>query len=136
MSVEGIWQALKVFERADIDLSKMQIKMTSMRGLKRSARSLGPVRGHRAGIYGETLLDYRIARQRLYLPAYHWVLEHRLSDLVLQLRRLGEEVPVVLLDDETNTDVDDLTRPLSHAGLIVRYRTGTWPDAANHGRVV
>jgi len=48
MSVEGIWQALKVFEHADMALSKMRI--ASMSGIKRSARSFGPVHGHRAGV--------------------------------------------------------------------------------------
>lgn len=129
MSVEGIWQALKVFERSDVDLTKMQI--TSMTGLKRSARSFGRVLGHRAGVQGETLLDYHTARRRIYLPAYRWVLEHCLSDLIAELRHLGEESSVVLLDYETNTDLDNLARPLSHAGLIVRYLTGTWPDAAD-----
>ncbi len=126
MSVEGIWQALKVFEHADVDLTKMRI--SSMTGLKRSARSLGRVLGHRAGVHGDTLLGYRTARRRIYLPAYRWVLEHRLSDLIVQLRHLGDNSPVVLLDYATNTDLDDLTRPLSHAGLIVRYLTATWPD--------
>lgn len=129
MSVEGIWQALKVFERADVDLSKMTI--ITMRGLKRSTRSFGAVLGHRAGIHGTALLDYRTARRRIYLPAYRWVLEHRLSDLTGRLQRLSEQAPVVLLDYETNTDIDDLTRPLSHAGLIVRYLTGIWPECGD-----
>ncbi len=134
MSVEGIWQALKVFEHADVDFSKMRV--TSMSGLKRSARSFGPVHGHRAGVHGEVLLDYQTARRRIYLPAYRWVLDHRLRDLVSDLQRLGEEARVMLLDYETNTDLDDLTRPLSHAGLIVRYLTDTWPDSPDERRAV
>ena len=47
-SVEGIWQALKVFEHADIDPAKLQV--TTMRGLKRTARRYGPVQGHRAAL--------------------------------------------------------------------------------------
>jgi len=47
-SVEGIWQALKVFETAGVDESKLGV--TTMRGLKRTARRLGAVRGHRAGL--------------------------------------------------------------------------------------
>jgi hypothetical protein len=34
---------------------------------------------------------------------------------------------VVLLDYETNTDLDDLSRPLSHAALVVRYLDSCWP---------
>lgn len=131
MSVEGIWQALKVFERTDVDLAKLSIN--SMTGLKRSARSFGRVLGHRAGVHGDALLDYRTARQSIYPPAYRWVLDHRLGDLIVQLRHLGEASPVVFLDYETNTDIDNLARPLSHAGLIVRYLTGTWPDGTSKG---
>src|SRR5690242_21207159 len=55
-SVEGIWQGLKVFARQDVDPSKLA--NTTMRGLKRSARQLGAVLGHRAGIEGDRLLAY------------------------------------------------------------------------------
>ncbi|MFD0853545.1 DUF6939 family protein [Actinomadura adrarensis] len=44
-SVEGIWQALKVFDGEDVDASKLEI--TAMRGLKRTVRKHGAVRGHR-----------------------------------------------------------------------------------------
>jgi hypothetical protein len=124
-SVEGIWQGLKVFERADVDLGKLT--NTTMRGLKRSVRSYGAVRGHRAGVAGSELLDYATARRRIYLPAYRWVLDHCLQTELAELRRLGAEGTVVLLDYETNTDLDDLSRPLAHATLIARYLDGTWP---------
>src|SRR5690349_19405276 len=45
-SVEGVWQGLKVFEREDIDLTKLKIK--NMTGIKRSAGARrGRVLGHR-----------------------------------------------------------------------------------------
>ena len=128
MSVEGIWQGLKVFERADVDLSKMAI--TTMAGLKRSSRTFGPVRGHRAGLAGERLLSYREARRAIYLPSYRWVLENRLRELLDQMRGLSAAGDVVLLDYETNCDIDDLLRPLSHAGLVKRYLEGAWPNEA------
>jgi hypothetical protein len=124
-SVEGIWQALKVFETAGVDESKLGV--TTMRGLKRTARRLGAVRGHRAGLGGDRLLPYLEARTAIYLPAYLWVLEHRLGDEVAELRRLAAAAPVVLLDYETSTDVGDPARPLSHAGLVAAYAAGTWP---------
>lgn len=123
MSVEGIWQGLKVFESADIDPAKMNT--TSMHGLKRSSRKYGKVLGHRAG---ERLLSYAEARRAIYLPTYRWVLENRLPDQVADLQQLGAEQLVVLLDYETNCDIDDLSRPLSHAGLIKRYLEGDWPE--------
>ena len=118
-SVEGLWQALKVFEGSDVDPSKLAV--TSMKGLKRTVRRFGQVRGHRAGLAGEHLLDYRTARQEIYLPAYRWVLEHRLRVEVARLHELAESADVVLLDYTTNGDVDDLSTPLSHAALVVDH---------------
>jgi hypothetical protein len=120
-SVEGIWQGLKVFERADVDPGKLRV--TSMSGLKRTTRRYGPVRGHRAGLRGAELLDYRTARRQIYLPSFRWVLSHRVPDLVDELRRLaaGE---LVLLDYTTNGDPDDASTPLSHAALIAHHLSG------------
>jgi hypothetical protein len=123
-SVEGIWQALKVFEQSDVDPAKLSV--TSMTGLKRTVRRLGPVRGHRAGLHGKTLLDYAAARRAIYLPAYRWVLEHRLTDEVERLRELAGH-GVVLLDYTTNGDPADTSSPLSHAALLARHLTGDWP---------
>jgi hypothetical protein len=124
-SVEGLWQGLKVFEREDVDPRKWAI--TNLRGLKRSGRSRGAVLGHRFGIDSPILLGYRDARRQIYLPAYRWVLEHRLAAEVGKLRELAAAGPVVLLDFETNGDVDDLSSPLSHAALVKRYLEDDWP---------
>ncbi len=125
-SVEGLWQGLKVFERAEVDPGKLGI--TSMKGLKRTVRRYGMCLGHRRDFeHDDVLLDYLEARRAIYLPAYRWVLEHRLSDLVDQLREQGAARTVVLLDYETNVDVDDPRRPLSHAGLVAAWIEGRWP---------
>lgn len=125
-SVEGIWQGLKVFERADIDPSRFHI--TTMKNLKRSVRTYGKVLGHRQGVTSEQLLAYAEARRTIYLPSYHWVLTHYLQDLLTDLQALEQERTVVLLDYETNCDLANLSRPLSHAGLIKRYLEGQWPQ--------
>jgi hypothetical protein len=44
------------------------------------------------------------------------------------LATLAEAQPVVLLDYETNTDIDNLRKPLSHAALIIKYLTNSWPQ--------
>lgn len=126
-SVEGIWQGLKVFETSDVDPTRFDV--TSMSGLKRTTRTLGPVLGHRPGLSGTVLLPYLEARLRIYLPTYRHVLEHRARDIVEVLRRMSSEGPVVLLDYETNTNVTDLARPLSHASLVARFVLGEWPDS-------
>ncbi|GAA3949126.1 hypothetical protein GCM10023085_34530 [Actinomadura viridis] len=125
-SVEGVWQALKVFESADVDAAKLGVR--TMKGLKRTVRKHGPVRGHRDGLHGDRLLDYRTARRRIYLPTYRWALENRTRDLVERLRGLSGDGDVLLLDYTTNGDVDDLATPLSHAALIRLYVEGRWPE--------
>ena len=93
-------------------------------GIKRSGRSRGAVRGHRYGAGGDVLLGYREARYRVYLPAYRWVLENRLTAEIEQLRESARGRVVVLLDYETNGDADDLSALLSHAALVKCYLEG------------
>jgi hypothetical protein len=131
MSVEGIWEGLKVFENADVDPSKFGT--TDMKGVKRSSRTLGQVLGHRDGVCGARLMDYRQARRRIYVPSYRWVLENRLAILVQELRSLGQNAEVILLDYETQEHLNDLSRPLSHAGLVIRWVEGTWLGQRNAG---
>lgn len=115
-SVEGIWQGLKVFKGHDVDKSKFQV--TSMKGLKRTVRRFGVPKGHRKGVNGEELLDYITARKLIYLPAYRWVLDNQLSKEIKELKMLAAEKPLVLLDYETNGNVDNPDKPLSHAQLV------------------
>ena len=124
-SVEGLWQGLKVFENEDIDPSRWQV--TNMRGIKRAGRTRGKVLGHRFGVGSDVLLGYRDARYRIYLPAYRWVLENRLTEEVKRLREEVADRLVVLLDYETNGDVEDLSRPLSHAALVRYFLQEKWP---------
>lgn len=129
-SVEGIWQGLKVFETEDLDLSKFSV--TTMSGLKRSVRTRGKVLGHRAGVLSQNLLGYREARYKIYLPAYKWALDHRLQDELQMLRDRSQSTMVVLLDYETNGEIDNLKSPLSHAALIVKYLENNWPKEPEH----
>ena len=90
MSVEGIWQGLKVFEQADVDSSKFAI--TTMKGLKRSTRKFGKILGHRKGMTGDQLLAYVEARTAIYLPTYQWVLEHCLRRLAIRTDRHSQQL--------------------------------------------
>lgn len=124
-SVEGIWQGLKVFETADIDTA--QFENTSMKNIKRTTRKNGRIIGHRNGVNGQDILSYHEARYKIYLPSYLWVLENCLQNEVKQLKELGSNELVVLLDYETNCDVDNLSKPLSHAGLVKAYLENHYP---------
>ncbi len=125
-SVEGIWQALKVFESSDVDLTKLSIK--NMKGLKRTVKKFGKVLGHREGVQGNRLLPYIEARIKIYLPCYRWVLENRLQAELDELRDLCISNEVILLDYEKNCDVFDESRPLSHAGLVRAFLLDEWPS--------
>jgi hypothetical protein len=116
-----------VFEHEDIDPSRWEI--SDMRGIKRAGRTRGKVLGHRFGVGSDRLLGYRDARYQIYLPAYRWVLENRLAAEVKRLQDESKRRAVVLLDYEVNGDVEDLSRPLSHAALVKCYLEGKWPSA-------
>ena len=123
-SVEGIWQGLKVFEGQGIDIDT--IKNDTMKNIKRTVRRFGPCKGHRLG---SELLGYLDARKRIYLPTYRWVRENKIPGLIKYLRKKSEEgQTIVLLDYETNADVNDLSKPLSHASLIKAMVENNYPE--------
>ena len=118
-SVEGIWQGLKVFEHEGVSYKTLQNK--SMTGLKRTQRTCGKCIGHQKGLTSTELLDYLEARKQIYVPTYQWVLEHRCKALMQRLMAMSHEGVVVLLDYDTNGNIDDASKPLSHASLIVAH---------------
>lgn len=130
-SVEAIWQGLKVFEHEDVD--EALLDDMSFHRRKRGGPARGQVLGHRAGIGGERLLGIAEARRLIYLPAYRWMLQHCVPELVERLRRLSKGGLVTLLDYDTNADIDNLSKPLSHAALIIHYINGTWPTETDGG---
>lgn len=114
--VEGIWQGLKTFEGEGIDTDTLNNR--KMKNIKRTTRTHGRCLGHQ---YEGKLIGYLTARHQIYLPAYQWVLENKLSELTRRLKRLSQTRTVVLLDYETNGDVNDASKPLSHASLVKAF---------------
>lgn len=123
--VEAIWQGLKVFESSDIDTTLFQ--NNTMRNMKRTVRKFGKPLGHRKGVHGTELLGYIEARHQIYLPAYKWVLENKVAHIIARLREASKTKTIVLLDYATNCDVDDPSKPLSHAFLVKAYAEGLYP---------
>lgn len=123
--VEAIWQGLKVFENYDVDTSLFS--NDTMRGLKRTVRKYGTPLGHRKGVNGIELLGYIEARKQIYIPTYKWVLENKVKDIIDRLREASKTKTIVLLDYDTNADVNNPSRPLSHASLIKAYAEGIYP---------
>jgi len=131
-SVEGIWQGLKVFEREGVDIKTMHNK--SMKDIKRTTKVHGKILGHRRGVTGE-LMDYMTARKELYVPMYNWVLENKCMDLCKKIMSISETNKVVLLDYETNCNIEDITKPLSHASLIKSFVEKMQTDIVSDGGI-
>lgn len=123
--VEAIWQGLKVFEHHGIDISLFQ--NDTMRNIKRSVKKYGMPLGHQKGVNGTELLGYIDARKQIYIPTYKWVLENKVKYIIDRLRDASETKTIVLLDYDTNADVDNPNKPLSHASLVKAYAEGIYP---------
>lgn len=123
--VEAIWQGLKVFEGADVDTSLFY--NDTMKDLKRTVRRFGKPLGHRKGVNGSELLGYIEARKQIYIPTYKWVLENKVPGIIEKLREASKTKTIVLLDYDTNSDVENAKKPLSHASLIKAYAEGKYP---------
>lgn len=126
MCVEAIWQGLKVFESADVDVE--MFRNGTMKNIKRTVRRFGKPLGHRKGVNGTELLGYIEARKQIYIPTYRWVLENKVASIIERLKRASEEgKTIVLLDYDTNADVENGKTPLSHASLVKAYVEGVYP---------
>lgn len=124
--VEAIWQGLKVFEGSDVDTQMFQ--NDTMKNIKRTVRRFGKPLGHRKGVNGVELLNYIEARKLIYIPTYRWVLENKVFDIIERLRDASNSgKTIVLLDYDTNADVENAKKPLSHASLIKAYVEGIYP---------
>jgi len=128
-TVEGIWQGLKVFENESIDTSKFTIK--NMKGIKRTVRKFGVPLGHQKGVNGTELLDYITARKLIYLKAYASVLQVNTKSIIESLKDDAYRQDIVLLDFDTNDDIENQRKPLSHASLIKKHLEYRFPDLKN-----
>lgn len=129
--VEGIWQGLKVFENEGIDASMFH--NGSMRNIKRTVRTHGKVLGHQKGVYSSEILGYVEAKHQIYIPAFKWVLENRVANIIKRLKDASINKTIVLLDYNTCCDVDSASKPLSHAYLIKAYAEGLYPFGPKPG---
>lgn len=123
--VEAIWQGLKVFESCDVDVE--MFNNDTMKNIKRTVRRFGKPLGHRKGVNGTELLGYIEARKLIYIPTYRWVLENKVASIIERLREANKTKTIVLLDYDTNADVENGKKPLSHASLIKAYVEGVYP---------
>lgn len=123
--VEAVWQGLKVFEHADVDTA--MFKNDTMKNIKRTVRRFGRPLGHRKGVFGTEILGYIEARHQIYIPTYRWTLEHKAREIIRRLRDASKTETIVLLDYNTNCNVEDPAKPLSHAFLVKAYVERLYP---------
>lgn len=118
----------KHFDAADVDFATF--RNDTMHDLKRTVRKFGMPKGHRKGAYGTELLGYFEARMLIYLPTYKWVLDnvpevHHVAERIKEQSKIQD---IVFLDYNTNIDFRDVSKPLSHAGLVKLYIEGNYPE--------
>jgi len=61
------------------------------------------------------------ARKKIYVPIYNWALENKLGIEVQELKTIHSRKDIILLDYETNKDLENDSEPLSHASLIKKF---------------
>ena len=122
-----------MFEDEDIDIQ--MFRNDTMKDIKRTDRKHGGVLGHRKGVNGTEILGYVEAKHLIYIPTYRWMLENKAMYIIERLREASKNKTIVLLDYNTCCDVDDSSKPLSHAFLVKAYAEGLYPynnnDKAN-----
>ena len=68
------------------------------------------------------LINYATARREIYKPAYEYMLRWCCREETNYLTYLNEHnKTIVLLDYNTNCDINNLSSPLSHASLIKEF---------------
>lgn len=80
---------------------------------------------YRRGIDGDYIYDELEARKYIYIPTYRWMLENKANHLIDKLRAYKGDM--VFLDENLNFDINDTSKPLSHAFLVKAYVEGTAP---------
>jgi hypothetical protein len=109
-SVEGIWQGLKVIR------AKIAPRYFSGRGQKRG----GKPAGHQ---YGKKLLKIVEARERIYRPAYEWILTHRVDQVLIEdfVSRALAGVTQHFHDVSDNGNINNPDEGWAHAAVLVQY---------------
>ena len=123
--VEAIWQGLKVFENKDIDTGLF--RKEDPKEVIRSSQEYGNLLGHRFGTNGLEILNYADAQRRILIPTYRWVLDYKVQDIIIRLRKVSETKTIVLLDYNTNCDSHNHKKPRSYAYLVKAYSEGLFP---------
>jgi hypothetical protein len=55
------------------------------------------------------------------VPTYYWMLENKATEEIEKLCNIVLSNDIVFLDFDTNSDIENLNKPLSHASLIKKF---------------
>lgn len=124
MTVEGLWEGLKVFQDEGIDITRMTI--INYKGLR---RHLPNYKGHSAGVAPNSrLLPLVEARKKILLPSYKFVLDKYCGSALDSITKaLKEGKKVVILDKHAPADIFNESKPVCFALLLKKYLLGKYP---------
>lgn len=127
LSVEAIWQGLKVVE------GKTAFEMFEQKPWKRPADAKRKVLPHyryaeSVFMYGNEVVDLVTARHCIYLPSYFQLLMERVPrEIHLEIEHaLSSGRDVVFYDWDHNFDINDASSSFSHSAILASWYRGTW----------
>lgn len=130
VSLESIWNGLKVFENEGPDYSVFECgnKMLMMRN--EGVRNRGKLIGYQQGTHEEwPVLSEMDARRLIYAPSYKWILKKHCSEAVEFLRNQLQRVDIVLLDTDIEHHRRDPAFPIQHSVLLRDLLTDNYPKS-------
>ena len=113
-TMEAIWQGLKRFEFEGEDVAMFDSEKSKKR---RAGGTRGKILGH--AYEGQTINGALIARQKIYVPAYTWMIENcpAAQEKFAELVELSRANTVHVFDLEESSDVENVA-PYAHAALL------------------
>lgn len=81
----------------------------------------------RKGLNINEYWNYVEARKNILIPIYRWVLENKVFDIILELRKFVPQTDIVIIDNSINCDIDNTDKPFSFAFLLKSFIEGEKP---------
>jgi hypothetical protein len=124
-SVEDIWQGSKIIElskgiKPDYFIFFGKKNFMKVKGKKVEGFWLGEK---------EFTTDIGVARRKIYVPAYVWMLNNKCKLSIRALIEFAEthKGTIYLFDFDTNGDMDN-PAPLSHSVILAKYMNKVWGE--------
>ena len=119
-SVMSIWEGLKVFKSRDIDLNIFSIK--DKERLRQSKLEFSDFIGYQRGLNYDYIYDEQEAYRQIFIPAYRWILEYNVPNIIHWLRA-NLYKKIVIIEDSNEI----IPNQLSPGALLRSYVIGDDP---------